>query len=202
MCHHRSRKNYDVYSHEINPDIPCRVVFSFGFYKRFNHHGLNPYGLIPIPSVNSYNGPYNFWTFGVNLRVKCNHGGALCNDNILLARDIHTHWHTSLIWETHPNYTIGKWDKGVDFIAEPNQNIFYIINNHANPLYRKIARWIIDGINDHGLDIDVIEVDDLPPDAFDLLQWILDRINDINNLPPFQDYLQDNNFDPIPFDIV
>jgi len=200
MCKHFRNNSTDVYYHQVNPIPSCRVTFSFGFYQRNNHLGLNPYGLIPIPSPNLYSGPFiPNWTFAVNLRIKCQQTHNLCNLNIVLAQRIHALWHSSTVWKTHPHYVSNAYDQGVDFIASPNIRKFYLLKGSMlNPAYKSIAIWFMKAIADYGIGIEVEEVEVLPPDAIDITQWIKDRIEDINDLPPFQDYLGINDLVTIP----
>ncbi|MCX6268642.1 MAG: hypothetical protein NTW16_15015 [Bacteroidetes bacterium] len=200
MCKQRNKQHAHIYYYPINPNIQCPVIFSFGFYHRNNFGGLNPYGLFPIPSQNLYTGPFiPNWAFGVNLRVRCQGFRRLCNQNIQLARNIHTIWHNSAIWQTHPHYVNGPNDQGVDFIASLKTKKVYIYKGAiVDQTYKDIADWFEDGIARYGIGIEVEKVDVLPADGIDIVKWILDRINDINDLDPFQGYLALNGQSPIP----
>jgi len=190
--------NSDIYFHHINPDNFCRVTFSFGFYNRDIAANPDPYLLVPMPSANLYLGPFHIWTFGINLRVKCQQRAALCEQNINLAQSIHTVWNTSPIWQTLPHYVGGPNNQGVDFISEPDANVLYIVTGKVNPHYAGIRTWLLGNPLQAAAGIEIIEVEELPDGGFDLIQWILDRINDINNLAPLTAYRADNGLGPIP----
>jgi hypothetical protein len=143
-------------------------------------------------------GPFNTWMFSANLRIKCNQHGIDCPQNINLAQQFHTYWIDSMVWQTHPNYFNNHNDQGVDFIADPNIDELYMLRIHPDPRYREIGDWLIRGIEEYDIGIEVIEVDQLPDDCFDFVTWILARIADINNFEPFEEYLEDNNLQPIP----
>jgi hypothetical protein len=189
---HRHTEDYDVFYHLINPAIPCRIVLSFGFYRRNDHHRKNPYGLLPFPSTSLYSGPYNLWTFGVNLRVKCQQDASLCGQNISLARDVHSVWNASHVWKTHPHYVNGPSDQGVDFIAEPTIRNIYLTGSHSNPILKKIGPWLIKGFGEYMPGIEIKESSAFPDDSLDLWQWILDRITEVNELGPLQTYMKEH----------
>ena len=196
MCDYYHSRNFDGYYHHINPNQLCRVTFSFGFYVRNNHNGQNPYGLAPMPAPNLYNGPFNVRTgLQVNLRIKCQQQQQHCNQNINLAQQIHALWNGNNIWETHPAYFNSPNDRGVDFIAEPVINVLFIRRGNQNPFYRRIIEWLIENLGD---DVDVIEADEIPENAFDLGEWIMERVQEINDLGPLGDYLEENGLNPIP----
>ena len=199
MCNYYHHATTDVYFHHINPAVFCRVTFSFGFINRTIAAIPNPYLLVPMPSANLYLGPFHIWTFGVNLRVQCQSGGALCVPNINLAQSIHTVWNASPIWQTLPHYIGGPANQGVDFIAKQDARVLYIVTGNVNPLYAPIRSWLLGSPLKTPAGIEIIEVEELPVGGFDLIQWILDRINDINNLAPLTAYRgAHNGLGPIP----
>jgi hypothetical protein len=207
MCNHFHNARTDVYFHRIKPN-PCHITFSFGFIQRNNHGwaapfippGQNPYGLVPMPSPNLYPGPFiPTWTFAVNLRIQCENNHGLCNHNIILARKIHTAWHNSPIWQTHPRYYNGRADKGVDFIASPKINKFYLVKGTiSTPVIARMADWFVAGNARYGTGIVVEKVDVLPADGVDLIKWIIERINEINEIISDQDDLGNIGLIPIP----
>ncbi|MEI6682460.1 MAG: hypothetical protein WCO44_07520 [Bacteroidota bacterium] len=200
MCTPWVKDHVDCHFYQINPQRDCLVVFSFGFYSRNNHGGLNPYGLVPIPLQNLYQGPYQpDWHFAVNLRIRCRQGQNNCQQNIALAQAIHGLWQASPVWKTHPHYVNGPKDFGVDFIATPPANALYILyGDITTPEKGAIAEWMTNPPQGYGINPVIQRVQVLPPHGINLYSWILARIDDIDNLPPMIAYRQQNGLGPIP----
>ena len=199
MCNHDHNTYSNVYFHEVCTEDLCRITFSFGFYKRANFHNLNPYGLEPYVIENLYQVQFGQWTFALNFRIKCQQGQMRCDQNIDLARNIHDIWHNSLIWKTHPHYTYGGNNQGVDFIATPSETELFILTEQiTNPTYREVTNWLVNFTTNNVTGVNIEEVDDLPPTGLNLHGWIISRIAEINGLEPFQNYLGNNGLNPIP----